>query len=195
MAARVTLENLADYLHAHNEIDASIAEIIGRPAFSGHIGEFAAAAVFDIELHHSATNKASDGIFRSGCYASRSVNIKYYSRCTGVLDMMGTTDSTQHPDTYLVLCGSRIGAGSSRGAAAPWVVSEVFLFESDAVLTEIVSRGRTPGVATSLRKELWDEARIFPPREDSRFPLTEEQLDLIGLFMPVQVESRVDDIA
>jgi hypothetical protein len=48
--AETCLAELAGLLCSRNEIDRHIAGVIGRTATTGHIGEFVAAAIFDIEL-------------------------------------------------------------------------------------------------------------------------------------------------
>jgi hypothetical protein len=58
----------AELLRARNAIDAEIASIIGRPMTSGHLGEWIAARIFDIELEPSATATATDGRFSSGSW-------------------------------------------------------------------------------------------------------------------------------
>lgn len=63
------LERLAALLRQRNSIDADISSLIARPALPGHIGEFIAAAVFDIQLEGSATRAGYDGVFRSGSLA------------------------------------------------------------------------------------------------------------------------------
>ena len=70
-----------------NRVDGEIAAIIDRPAHAGHIGEFVAAAIFDIGLHESASHRGADGHFMRGPLAGRTVNIKKYSTDQGVLDI------------------------------------------------------------------------------------------------------------
>ncbi|MDP2958095.1 MAG: hypothetical protein Q8N53_16835, partial [Longimicrobiales bacterium] len=82
-----SLQTLASLLHERNALDARIAQLIGRPASPGHIGEFIAAAVFDIDLFESATHKAADGVFRRGALQGRTVNIKIYGKQEGILDI------------------------------------------------------------------------------------------------------------
>ena len=59
--ARIRLLRLAGLLSARNLIDSQIAHLIRRPALPGHIGEFVASVVFDIELPTSATQSGHDG--------------------------------------------------------------------------------------------------------------------------------------
>ena len=98
-----TLEYLAGLLEQRNWVDGEISQLIGRPAYSGHLGEFIASRVFDIRLHESATTKSSDGLFASGAVAGKSVNIKYYARMQPLLDMSISLDPGDHADYYLSL--------------------------------------------------------------------------------------------
>ncbi len=47
-----SLKNLAALVHERNEVSARITQIIGRPALIGHLGEFIAGEIFDIEPAH-----------------------------------------------------------------------------------------------------------------------------------------------
>ena len=166
------LELLSALIKERNSIEEKIAKIIGRPAERGHIGEFVAAEIFDIELHESATHKGSDGIFRRGSLAGRTVNIKSYGKRESILDMKRESP----PDFYLVLTGPKTAAASSRGATRPWVISSVFLFDHH----ELVSRLKVKiGTATSVKRHFWDEAEIYPsPRNEDFIPTLEQHLML-----------------
>ena len=153
-----SLPRLAELVRSRNTIDAEIAGIIGRPPLTGHLGEYIASVIFGIELHEMATHKGSDGIFRAGRLAGRSVNVKWYTRDEGLLDI--NPDAV--PDYYLVLTGPRSPASSSRGATRPFVISSVFLFDSRSLLTVLQVTGVEVGVATSVRRELWGSAEVYP---------------------------------
>lgn len=176
------LAALAGLIQQRNAIDADIAALIGRPPHPGHIGEYVAAAIFDIDLHASAATKADDGRFASGPLAGQSVNIKYGSRQDSTLNLVESADPADHPDVYLVLAGPKVGAISSRGLAAPWVIHAVYLFVSRDLLQALSVRGRRPGTATSVRRDLWDAAMIYPEGHNARLELTTEQRDNLGLF-------------
>lgn len=120
------MSRIAELLRARNAIDAEIASIIGRPMTSGHLGEWIAARIFDIELEPSATATAIDGRFRSGELAGRTVNSKWYLKREGLLDM----SSAPALDFYLVLAGPASAAASSRGSTRPWSVDVVYLFDA-----------------------------------------------------------------
>lgn len=81
------VSRLVNLLRRRNDIDHEVAQLIGRPALLGHIGEFIAAELFDIELHPHANARGSDGTFRSGPLAGRTVNVKFYGRRDGLLDL------------------------------------------------------------------------------------------------------------
>jgi hypothetical protein len=104
------LRRVADLIAARNKIDEGIAALTGRPALAGHLGEWIAAEVFDVDLEGSAVANAIDGRFASGTPAGCTVNIKWYGKREGMLDV------TEDPslDYYLVLTGPRGPAASSR---------------------------------------------------------------------------------
>ena len=60
------LERLADLIRERNANEVAITRIVGRPAQLGHIGEYIASRIFDIELEQDAAHRGSDGQFRSG---------------------------------------------------------------------------------------------------------------------------------
>jgi hypothetical protein len=81
------VEEVAALISARDAIDDRIAGIIKRPAVSGHLGEWLAARIFGIELEPSATAAAVDGRFTSGPLAAKTVNIKWYLKREGLLDL------------------------------------------------------------------------------------------------------------
>lgn len=80
------LARAAALLCERNAIDAELARLIQRPMTSGHLGEWIAAQVFDIELGASAAAAGIDGRFRSGPLQGKTVNIKWYLKREGLLD-------------------------------------------------------------------------------------------------------------
>jgi hypothetical protein len=92
-----SLARAAALLRERNAIDAELARLMQRPMTSGHLGEWIAAQIFDIELESSATAAGIDGHFRSGRLQDCTVNIKWYLKREGVLD---TTESAI-PHYYL----------------------------------------------------------------------------------------------
>jgi hypothetical protein len=121
-----SLERVAVLLRERNAIDAELAQLIQRPMTSGHLGEWIAAQVFDIELETSAAAASIDGRFRAGPLHDRTVNIKWYPKREGLLD----TTAAAEPDYYLVLTGPPSAAASSRGTTRPWCIQAVFLFDA-----------------------------------------------------------------
>jgi hypothetical protein len=121
-----------------NSVDAEIAVITGRPMTSGHLGEWIASRVFDIELEPSAAATAIDGRFRSAPLAGRTVNVKWYLKREGLLDM----SSSPVLDSYLVLTGPASAAASSRESTRPWSVDAVYLFDAHELHDEQAARER-----------------------------------------------------
>ena len=101
------LEKLAQAIKQKNFTDAEIASIIGRPAERGHVGEYTAAHIFDISLQQSASHEGIDGCFVSGNLKGKTVNVKWYGKMEGLLDL--TPESL--PDLYLVMTGPKAAAG------------------------------------------------------------------------------------
>ncbi len=170
------LVRLAELLAARDELDAQIAEIVGRSARPGDVGEFIAARIFDIELAASATQAGYDGVFRSGPLRGKTVNVKTYG------DVLGGIDIGAHPcDCYLVLTGPPRG-GAVGVRHHPWRITGVYLFEMAKLMAVLRQRGVKIGIATSLRKADAEAARIFPQSDRSPLPLSPDQAALLQLF-------------
>lgn len=105
-----TLTKLAELIAEKNRVCEQITAITGRPALIGHLGEFIAAQIFDIELATSAVNRGFDGVFRSGPRAGRTVNVKWYAKKEGLLDI----GPDALPECYLVLTGPKPSDAFSR---------------------------------------------------------------------------------
>jgi hypothetical protein len=172
------LERLALLIKQRNEIDSQIAALIGRPALPGHMGEYIAAAVFGIRMATAATNRASDGIFSDGPLAGRAVTITWYSKLEGVLDITPAV----LPDDYLVVAGPRVTPASSRGTTRPALIQSVFLFDAADLIEHLSARGVKIGVATSVHRQLWDAAEIYPRPTNGRLVLSGQQRHLLALF-------------
>lgn len=172
------LEQLAKAIHDKNTADDEIAHIIGRPALIGHTGEYIAASIFSISLEQSAAHKGIDGRFTSGNLAGKTVNIKWYPKMESLLDI-----SPQYlPDFYLVMAGPKAPAISSRGTTRPWLIDYVFLFDAARLVENLKSRGIKIGIATSITKQLWQEAEIYPTQRNNQLILSEEQKRSLALF-------------
>lgn len=175
------LRRLAELVDLRNANEREIAELIGRPGQPGHVGEFIAARIFDIDLEPSANKPGYDGRFGSGPLAQKSVDVKYYSKWEAMLDI-----NIKHtPDYYLVLAGPKSAAASSKGASRSWAVDNVFLFEAKPLIGRLRKRGVKIGTATSVRSNEWEAARIYPvPVGAGKSPvtITKTQRDQIGMF-------------
>lgn len=176
------LAQLADLLRDRSLIDDQISGIIGRPAHPGHIGEYIAAAVFGIDLHPSAVYKASDGFFSSGSLAGQSINIKLYSKQESMLDLSATDDLALHPDFYLVMAGGKGTGGTTKGTRASLSIESVFLFRASVLIPVLVERGVKIGVATSVQKERWQAAMVYPEANNPDLELDEHQRALLAMF-------------
>lgn len=165
-------------LNQRNEIDRSIAQLIGRPASPGHLGEYIAAEVFNIRLESSAAAKGLDGTFVDGPLAGRTVNVKWMTVRQGGLDIA----EANGPDYYLVLTGPQEPAGSSRGALRPFSLDAVFLFDSAALLEEQRQRGVQVGIFSSVRAAQWSAAMLYPEAKNVVLPLSPAQERLLQML-------------
>ena len=156
--APTLVPQVASLVQARNEIDAKIAAITGRPVVAGHLGEWIASQLFDIDLEVSAVAKAIDGRFTSGPLAGRSVNVKWYGKREGLLDM--TEDAAL--DYYLVLAGPKSSATTSRGFTRPLCIETVHLFDAHALLAYQLARGAKVGIAASVPGSAWEQAEVYP---------------------------------
>ena len=172
------LKKLADHLRRRNSIDDEIAAMIDRPAHSSHLGEFVAAEIFNIKLAESAVQKGSDGHFISGPITGRSVNVKKYSLDNCILAIRPNAI----PDYYLVLTGPRSSAMSSRGTSQPWTIEAAYLFKANPLIQDLRQRGIKLNERTSVRRQYWDEAQIYPTQANRTLVLTPDQKRLLALF-------------
>ena len=169
------LEQLASLLARRNAIDEKIGALVGRPAIRGHVGEWIAHEIFGVTLEETAVQKGFDGRFADGPLAEKTVNVKWYGKRTGLLDI--NPDGV--PDYYLVMTGPKAVAMTSRGQTLPWVITEVFLFDAPA----LVERLPRVGLAASVRQHEWEAARVYPaaaPR--ARLTVTDAQREALKLF-------------
>lgn len=111
---------------------------------TGHLGEWNASQVFDIELETSAVAAAIDGRLRAGPLQGRNVNVKWYLKREGLIDM------TESPalDYYLILAGRVSTAVSSSGGRRPWCIEAVYLFDAKQ-LSAVTYAGRAAGAFQS----------------------------------------------
>jgi hypothetical protein len=175
-----SLARAAALLRNRNAIDAELAELIQRPMAPGHLGEWIAGQIFDIELEASAAAAGVDGHFRSGDLRGRTVNIKWYLKREGMLD----TTASEALDYYLVLTGPPSAAVSSRGATRPWCIQTVFLFDARQLQSQQSTRGVKQGVASSITKQQWAAAEIYPTASNAKLAITSQQALVLTLFAP-----------
>jgi hypothetical protein len=171
------IRRIAQLLRERNALDEEIAAITHRPMTSGHLGEWIAAQVFDIQLEQSAIAAGIDGTFRSGPVQGCTVNIKWYLKREGLLDM----SESARLDYYLVLTGRPSAAASSRNATRPRQIDAVFLFDARQLRAEQLERGVKRGTASSVLKRQWTVAEIYPAA-NSVLPISSRQAELLHLF-------------
>src|SRR5216683_4006672 len=168
--------HIARLLTERNAVDDAIAGIIHRPMTAGHLGEWIASQVFDIQLEPSAVAPAIDGRFRTGPLQGQTVNVKWYLKQEGLLDISESAEL----DYYLVLTGPRSAAISSRGASRSWRIDHVYLFHAPRLLAEQRARGVKTGIAASVRNTQWDATEIYPHHRNSQLHLSDRQTSLLG---------------
>jgi hypothetical protein len=173
-----SLQRIAELLRNRNAIDAQIAAITNRPMTSGHLGEWIASQLFGIALEPGATAPGIDGRFTTGLLAGKTVNVKWYLKREGLLDI-GTAVS---PDYYLVLCGPLSGAVRSAGTVRPWCISAVYLFETERLYTELRARRVKVGIASSVVNAQWAAAEIYPNAANPAIRISPQQAERLRLF-------------
>jgi len=173
------IDQLAEVMKQKNAVDVEITKIVDRPALIGHVGEYIAAKVFNIELEQNAAHKAIDGRFTDGFLDGKSVNIKWYTKQEGILDV---SPKAPPPDFYLVMTGAKAPAASSRGMTRPWLIRQVFLFDARELLRILGSQGIKVGIATSIRREYWEGAEIYPTPHNKQLILSNRQKEMLALF-------------
>ncbi|MEN4448121.1 hypothetical protein [Mycobacterium sp. SM3041] len=174
----VELAELAVLLQQRNALDARLGALLGRPALVGHIGEWIAARIFDIELEHGANVAGYDGRFTTGLLAGRTVNVKAYGKLEGLLDI----NLNAPVDCYLVFAGPKAAAGSSRGGLRPFCIDSVHLFDAERLHVALRERGVKIGVATSVRAALWEAAEVYPRANSLDLVVDEAQRRQIAMF-------------
>ena len=172
------LETLAKLLQERNQTDEKISQIIGYPAEKGHIGEFIASSIFDINLNASAVHKGHDGVFNSGSLAGKSVNVKLYGKREGLLDL----NSKFPPDYYLILTGPKAAAVSSKGTQRPIRITAAFLFDAKFIHGMLERNGVKIGTASSVKQNFWDTAEIFPNQTNKDLVVNPEQAAMLSKF-------------
>lgn len=172
------IDTLAELLRSRAQIDERIAGVTGRPAERGHTGEFIAADIFGIELYRNAAIKGSDGFFQHEPLKGATVNVKWYGKSQGMLNI----GPDPQPDYYLVMTGPKGDATSSRGRTNPWVIDSVFLFSGPRLVEALRKSGRKTGVAAGVPQALWRNAQVYPDGAISEIVLSVSQRRLLALF-------------
>ena len=175
---KMELKEFSDLIKEKNEVELKIAKIINRPSIMGHVGEYIASKIFNIDLEVSAATKGIDGYFSHGNLKGKSVNIKWYGKKENLIDIT----PSYLPDYYLVMTGPPAPAVSSRGKIRPWLITNVFLFNAKDLMENLLSLSVKVGIATSVRSFLWDKVEIFPNQNNSELILSVEQTDALKLF-------------
>jgi len=171
------LPRLASLLKSRNTVDGKVASLIGRATNLHDVSMYIASVIFGIQLAEEETFDDSDGWFTSGALSGRSVAIQWYPKREGSLRMK--TDTAL--DYYLVLSGPHVAGPSIFN---PWVIEAAFLFDSRQLLTALRERGIQIGNRTSIIRELWDRAEIYPKPTNHTLVLSNEQRALLALFQP-----------
>lgn len=174
-----TLHRLATLIQRRNELEKEISAVIQRPVALSYLGEYIATRIFPIRLIKNAAHPTIDGYFYEGPFTSCSVNIKWYAMREGILDITPGF----LPDYYLILAGPLPGVTAQLGLRSrPWLIHSIHLFDACALVDDLEERGLKVGPASSVRRELWDAAEIYPRPNDALYSLTDEQRSLIELF-------------
>lgn len=175
----VELAELAALLRERNALDARLGRLLNRPVNTGHIGEWIAARIFDVELENAANAAGYDGRFTTGdALAGRSVNVKAYTKHEAILDI----NLSAPLDYYLVFTGRKAAGGSSRGTIRPFCIDAVFLFDAARLHNELKGRGVKIGVATGVRRVQWEAAEIYPRPHNGDLVVTDWQRRQLEMF-------------
>ena len=62
------------------------------------------------------------------------------------------------------------------------MIESVYLFDVPRLVEALKTRGAKIGVATSVAKQYWEEAEIFPSTNSSQLRLNDEQRTLLEEF-------------
>jgi len=84
------------------------------------------------------------------------------------------------------MTGDYRSPASSRGVERPWIIKYVYLFKISELVKDLEARGVKIGIATSVRKELWERAEIYPKQRNKKLILTEEQRRLLALYYSIK---------
>ena len=144
---------------------------------SGHAGEWIAKQIFDLDLEKAANAAGIDGRFLSGPLAGRTVNVKWYLKREGMLDVTRSASL----DYYLVLTGPAMRAQDPKTLRS-WRITSAYLFDAQKLLAELEESGKGIGVASSITLRQWAAAEIYPNPTNSALVLNERQRDQLAAF-------------
>lgn len=177
------LTHLADLIRIRNFVNSSISKIINHPAEVGHIAEYLLGKILDIELHDAANIKATDGIFRTGALAGKSVNVKYRAAQNRLLNLEEVLDPSLHAHFYLAVQGPKSPSKRSAGRELPFLIDSMYLFESTVLIPRITKPGQEH-LGRFVPTALWQEAMVYPEQINQALILTDEQKAALTLFAP-----------
>lgn len=80
------------------------------------------------------------------------------------------------------MTGPRASTATVASKRRPWVIDSVYLFDMRGIVGTLQAAGVGVGVASSVRKHLWEAARIHPTANNTRLIITPEQRSLLELF-------------
>lgn len=169
---------VATLVRERNTIDAQIARITNRPMVAGHLGEWLASQLFEIDLEASAVAKAIDGRFTQGALAGKTVNVKWYGKREGLLDMT----MSEAIDYYLVFTGPKVAAASSRGGVRPMRIDACYLFDAQGLVARQLARGVKVGIASSVLAAEWEAAEIYPNANNQLLEVDADAKAMLQLF-------------
>jgi hypothetical protein len=106
--------------------------------------------------------------------------IKWYLKREGLLD----TSEPMLLDYYLVLAGPPSVAVSSQGHRRPWCIAAVYLFDARRLRAEQIARGVKQGAASSVTRQQWAAAEIYPVSCNRAFAVTAQQAEMLALLRP-----------
>lgn len=168
------LPRLASLLKSRNTIDEKMAALIGHTAQLGNIGEYIAAAIFDIVLDEAGKRRGYDGRFTRGPLAGKTVDIQWHPKHDGQMNIR----MDLFPDYYLVLSGP----ASAPNFASPWLISTIYLFDANNLFLGLRERGVQIGSSTSVTGPLWERAEIYPKPRNTELALSDDERKQLILF-------------
>lgn len=175
------LSRLSNLIEERNRVKNKMTAIIGQAAQLRYVGDYIAAAIFDLTLHPvGSKNRIGDGYFTAGPLAGQSVEVKWHSREEYELDI----DTAALPDYYLVFNGPRVSTDESRRSLHQWAIGRVHLFQTSALLDTLPQRTHKAKEPVSAGKAQWDDAELYPTPHNTLLALTDAQRAQLSLFAP-----------